>query len=299
MTRSTSFDPCSAGLNVSSIGASRSAVQAVSEYAQGSITLVPALDDMPAWYAPVQAAITTSQAHSKTWLHTLCPAVTLGLPADIVGFSKTFKAESTKILTVLNKVGSGASTPAQKQAVANALTAILADTQKFADKAASVKAQIAAYTEHLVADVDALGEATATLEQHLTDGNQYVQKLKQVYSENFVTVEGNLSPCNVIVMVDMDISVKVTMTGAPMQAVAIVIAQTLVGAVDQNVKQAMPAVQVVMDSWGTLQAKIAAVLTDLDGVSTDIAGFLKQFDLQAAQDQWDALGIYANELLNP
>lgn len=297
MTTPISLDPASIGLTSKNIDASRTAAQAVSDYAQASITLVPKLDDMPSWYAPIQTAVTTAQTQSQTWLDSLCPAVSFGVPKEIVSFSNTFESQSAKILNVLNKAGTGTPTPAEKKAVSDALTAILADTQKFAASAAAVKKQIAAYTTNLVADVNALGTAISTLEEHLTDGNQYVQKLKQIYSANFVDVENRLTPCNVIVMLDMNISVKVTMTGAPAQAIAIVIAQTLVGAVDHNVKQAMVPLQVVMDSWGTLQAKIEAVINDLDAVSTDLEGFLKQFDLKAAQKQWRELSDYAAGLV--
>ncbi|MGJ8618349.1 MAG: hypothetical protein ACSHWS_16020 [Sulfitobacter sp.] len=297
MSTPFSVDPASVGLTSANIDTSRTAVEAVSDYAQASISLVPKLDDMPIWYAPIQTAVSAAQSQSKTWLDTICPAVTTGLPVEIIRFNKTFETESAKILKVLDDAGAGAPTAAQKQAVSDALKCILADTQKFADQAANVRAQIATYTKQLMADVDALGGAISTLEEHLTDGRQYVQKLKQIYASNFINIENRISPCNVIVMLDMNISIKVTETSAPTQAIAIVMAQTLVGAVDHNVKQTMPPLQVVMDSWGTLQAKINAILSDLDSVSTDFAGFLKQFDFQAAQEQWGELSDYATELV--
>ncbi len=171
------------------------------------------------------------------------------------------------------------------------------DVAGYATKATATRGQLEDFNTKLLADVNALGSAVGTLEQHLADGSQYVQKLKQVYSESFVDVESHLSPCNVIVLLDMDISVKVSMTGAPLQAVAIVIAQTLVERVNQNVKQTQPALQVVLDSWGTLQSKLAAVLNDLDGATDDFASILAEFDLNAAETQWSELGNFVAQFV--
>ncbi len=297
MATNTSLDPASVGLTKDAITGTRTAVQTISEFAQASVSLVPEITGMPSWYTPIQTAISNAQKQSTNWLETLCPSVTFGVPIEIHTFSKSFATQISKIDTILSEIGSGAPNSEQKAAVLDALKSLEQDVAGYATKATATRGQLEDFNTKLLADVNALGSAVGTLEQHLADGSQYVQKLKQVYSESFVDVESHLSPCNVIVLLDMDISVKVSMTGAPLQAVAIVIAQTLVERVNQNVKQTQPALQVVLDSWGTLQSKLAAVLNDLDGATDDFASILAEFDLNAAETQWSELGNFVAQFV--
>jgi hypothetical protein len=118
-----------------------------------------------------------------------------------------------------------------------------------------------------------------------------------VLSENFIDVQSKLSPCEVIVTMNLNIQVSVDEVGAPQPAIAAVIAQSLVTGLSDNVENAMDPLQIVMDSWGTLQAKIDAVIADLKSVSSDYVAILRQFDLETAQTQWDQLSQYAAGLL--
>jgi hypothetical protein len=291
------FSPGDSGLTTASVEGSRSAVEVVSENAQASISLVPKLDEMPSWFAPIQGAIDTAQGQSKNWLKKICPAVSIGLPQAIVNYSSEFQRGSARILNTLEAIGSGTPTSAQKSAIEDALTQLLGAAQKQAGQAASVTSDLTAYVTRLVQDVNALGNAIGTLEAKLADGNQYVQQVKQAIGESFIDVESQLSPCEVIVTINVDIQVSVDTTGAPQPAIAVVIAQALVAAVDDNVKNAMEPLQIVLDSWGTLQSKIAAVIADLKSVQDGYVSFLQQFDLESAQTQWSQLSGYAAGLL--
>jgi len=291
------FAPGDSGLTEASVAGSRSAAEAVSENAQASISLVPKLDEMPSWFAPIQGAIDTAQGKSKTWLKKICPAVSIGLPQAIVNYNSDFKLGSARILNTLKAIGDGTPTSAQKSTIEDALTQLLGAAQKQAGQAASVSSDLTACMTGLVQDVNALGNAIGTLEAKLADGNQYVQQVKQAIGESFIDVESKLSPCEVIVTINVDIQVSVDMTGAPQPAIAVVIAQTLVAALDGNVKNAMDPLQIVLNSWGTLQSKIAAVIADLKSVQDDYVGFLGQFDLESAQAQWSQLSEYAAGLL--
>ncbi len=297
MAPSPSLTPESVGLNSAAITGTRTAVLTISEFSQANLSLVPEVTGMPSWYATVQAAIDAAQTQSKTWLNTICPSVTFGLPIEINAFSKTFATESANILSVLKDVGGGKPTKAQRDSVTASLSKLQSQAKGFAVKAAGVQQQLQAYNAALLSDVEALGAQVGTLEGHLADGSQYVQTLQKIYSEKFVDVNSHLSPCNVIVLLDMNISVKVSMSGAPMQAIAIVMAQTLVSRISDNVKATQPALQVVLDSWGTLEAKLAAVISDLNSASTDFASFLAAFDLAAAQTQWTDLGDFVAQFI--
>lgn len=291
------LNPGTVGLTTQSVNHSRNAVQTVSQFAQASITLVPQLNGMPSWFAPIQNVIDTAQGHSQNWLQSICPAVSLGLPQAIVDYNQEFQTGSQKILDTLDEIGSSQPTGDQKSAISTALNSLLDAAQKQATAAATTKTDLSQYMTGLVQDVNALGDAIGTLEASLANGSQYVQTLKNTIGENFVDVESKLSPCNVIVMMNMNIEVSVSMTGAPQPAIAAVLAQSLIGMLDSNVKNTMDSLQVVLDSWGTLQAKINAVISDLQSVGNDYASFLQQFDLATAQTQWDQLSSYAESLL--
>lgn len=291
------LSPSTSGLTLASVDASRSAMTTVSALAQASITAVPKLTGMPSWYAPIQASVDTAQKHSRTWLETICPAVSGGVPQAIVDFNSTFQTCSGTILSTIDAIGNSTPTPTQKSTISGAFTELLNAAKSRAKSAASVTKELTQYNADLVGDVRDLGTAIGTLEQHLADGNQYVQKIKSVIGDKFIDVESPFGPCNVIVMVNIDIQVKVTTVGAPQQAIAIVLAQALVDALDENVKNSMAPLQIVLDSWGTLQAKIAAVISDVSEAEGEYVNILRDFDINAAQLQWNELATYAKTLL--
>lgn len=59
---------------------------------------------------------------------------------------------------------------------------------------------------------------------------------------------------------------------------------------------AMESVQVILDTWATLQSKLAAVVTDLNDSEKQIGNIMSLVDLQTAQTQWGQLETFANQM---
>ena len=59
---------------------------------------------------------------------------------------------------------------------------------------------------------------------------------------------------------------------------------------------AMESVQVILDTWGTLTAKITAVVADLNDSEKAIGDIMSLVDLNTAKDQWNQLDTFANQM---
>jgi hypothetical protein len=74
--------------------------------------------------------------------------------------------------------------------------------------------------------------------------------------------------------------------------------ETSLGILVTKSQTAMDSVQVILDTWGTLQAKIQAVITDLNDSEKAIGNIMSLVDLNTAQDQWNQLDAFAVQLQN-
>ena len=61
-------------------------------------------------------------------------------------------------------------------------------------------------------------------------------------------------------------------------------------------EEAIASVQVILDVWASLQAKIQAVIADLNDSEQAIGNILSVLDLQTAQDQWAQLDTFATQM---
>ena len=59
---------------------------------------------------------------------------------------------------------------------------------------------------------------------------------------------------------------------------------------------AMASVQVILDTWATLQTKLQAVVTDLNDAEQQIGNIMSLVDLTTAQTQWGQLQDFANQM---
>lgn len=59
---------------------------------------------------------------------------------------------------------------------------------------------------------------------------------------------------------------------------------------------AMDSVQVILDTWATLQTKLKAVVTDLTDSENQIGDIMSLVDLTTAQTQWGQLETFANQM---
>jgi Bacillus haemolytic enterotoxin (HBL) len=286
-------------LHTADIDTARSAATSVTNYAQATITAVPRLTDMPDWFAPVQAAIDQTQAHSQNWITAICPAISTGLLQSIVDFSSRFSDSSNSLLAVLDSIESGPGIPtaSQKQEVSAMLASLISTISDQQKKAAAVLQQVAGYATTANQDQLSLAAGLNTVVNNLTNGQSSVSQLSTVIGNDFLD-SNLLGPCSVIVTVNFDISVKVGALNLNPAIISTVYAKAILENILGNVQSAQKAVQTIVDAWSILQQKYSTVSQLLqDAAGDDYTNDFKQLDFETAQEQWQQLAAYAAGLL--
>jgi predicted nucleic acid-binding Zn-ribbon protein len=80
------------------------------------------------------------------------------------------------------------------------------------------------------------------------------------------------------------------------QVVALTTVETTTGDLVTKSKNAEDAVQVILDTWGTLKVKLEAVITDLEKSEKHIGDILSEVDLKVAKNQWGQLQDFATQM---
>ncbi|HQU84539.1 MAG TPA: HBL/NHE enterotoxin family protein [Pyrinomonadaceae bacterium] len=80
------------------------------------------------------------------------------------------------------------------------------------------------------------------------------------------------------------------------QVQALNTAESALGTLVTQSQLAMQSVQVILDTWATLSAKISAVVTDLNDSEKAIGDIMSLVDLQTAQTQWNQLETFAGQM---
>jgi predicted nucleic acid-binding Zn-ribbon protein len=80
------------------------------------------------------------------------------------------------------------------------------------------------------------------------------------------------------------------------QVTALNTVEKTVGNLVSKAKDAGNAVQVILDTWGTLKAKIQAVVTDLEDSEKAIGEIMSLIDLETAKTQWAQLQEFAEAM---
>ncbi len=80
------------------------------------------------------------------------------------------------------------------------------------------------------------------------------------------------------------------------QVTALDAVETTLGSLVEKAGAAEAAVQVILDTWGTLQAKLEAVIKDLEDSEKHIGDIMSLVDLDTAKDQWAQLQEFAEAM---
>lgn len=89
---------------------------------------------------------------------------------------------------------------------------------------------------------------------------------------------------------------QLEVTELTVQVQALNTTQTALSSLVTQSATAMQSVQVILDTWGTLTAKIQAVVSDLNDAEKAIGDIMSLVDLQTAQDQWNQLETFAGQM---
>lgn len=277
-----------------------SAASVVTEYAQATITAVPTLPNPPDWFEPIQNDITTAQNHAQNWVGTICPAVTTGIPQGIISFNETFQAKTNQILNIVQEIQSASGQPdsAQRADIAGLFDDLNTAMGQQATAVGALQNQIVQYSNEIKTDQSTLAADLGNVSERFINGQVWIQQLTTSISDNFLDSQV-LGPCSVIVTIDMNIQFKIQGVGADPSIITLVFAKAILENQVNNSSAAQNAVQAVLDSWTTLQAKNQAVIADLkDAQDAQYISVLVQVDLQTAQTQWQQLSDFASSLIS-
>lgn len=281
------------------LNASVSAATAVTNYAQASVTAVPVIHDPPSWYGPCQADLDTAQTHAKYWLETLCPATTSGIPKAIESYGTVFQTEATTILSAIATIEKQKGlkpTPEQRKEVLGGLGTLLAALQKQHAAVAGWQGDLKTYTSDVQSDHDRLAQDVSMAAEKFVEGEKWIQEIQASLSEGFLDSQV-LGPCNAIVTIKLDVSIKVTESGANPALFVLLYAKAILTNQADNVGQEGAALGDVLDSWQTLLAKLEAVTQDVkDADDGDLLAVVQQAQLDTARNQWKELSAFAAKL---
>lgn len=80
------------------------------------------------------------------------------------------------------------------------------------------------------------------------------------------------------------------------QVVALDSVEKITGKLVDQSKSAEQAVQIILDTWGTLKVKLEAVIDDLENSEKHIGDIMSKVDLETAQTQWGQLQEFAEAM---
>lgn len=287
-------------INQQQLTQTTSAALLVTRYAQAIVTVIPTPTGLPDWYAPISADITTAQTHAQGWLDTLCPAVSTTVPGTIISFNAAFQTASAGILAVLQQISqqpAGLPSPAQQQAVNTFLTGIQAAASEQKNTVDGIVQQVNAFAAATNADQNRIAADLNVVATHITAAAGSIDQLQAIISESFLDGQ-DLGPCNVIVMINVQVSLKISGLNPDPTVISTVYAQAMLQNLLGNVQAAQTPLQLVLDGWSIMENKFAAVLTDLADASADeLVPALQTLDFEAAQLQWQQLADFAATLV--
>ena len=271
----------------------------VTNFAQAIVTAIPSISDPPSWYGPIQADISAAQTRAQNWIDNTCPAVTKTIPGAIIAFNGSFQSATTQLLNLLNEIDNqpgSKPTAAQRSTVSTQINNLISAVETQQKSVEQVRTQVAGYTASTNSDQQKIATDLGAATAKFTNGASAVSQVSAALGENFLDSQ-QLGPCNVIVNVNFNVSIKVDEVGADPTLVTTIYAKAILENVVNNVQGAQKAVQTVYDAWGILQSKFTAVLTNLNDATDDsYADDFKQLDIQTAQAQWQQLTTYAQGL---
>jgi hypothetical protein len=297
MPNSTSLQPA---LSQGDLSNATSQATTVTNYAQASITAVPQLQGSESWMPQVEKDVAAAQSNALNWLSNICPAMSAGMPREVISFNSDFQTASRQILSTLQEIISqpdGLPTSNQKDSVNAQLNTLVTKLTVLQDSANALLLSIGSFATALNTDQQRLAADLNTVLTQYAEGASFVRQISAIIGESFLN-STVLGPCNAIVMVDMNISLKVEQTGCPPDLISVIYIKTILGTQISNIQASQLSAQLILDSWNILNKKIAAVITDLGAASDDkYVAFIEQLDIINTQTQWQQLANYAQTLL--
>ncbi len=272
----------------------------VTNYAQASITAVPVLRKAPDWYVPINDDIRTVQGNSKNWINQMCPLISRQIPLAIIDFNGQFQRSGHNLGNIFgaikNQPGSKPSI-AQRKSVTDLLNDILTQVCTQQKGVTETLSAMRAYVTTIDNNQQMLANDLSIATSKFLNGAKSVVEMTAAIGENFID-NNILGPCNVIVNININISLKVSGLNIDPMLTTIVYAKAILENQVSNMRLSQLAIQNILDAWSITQKKFNLVISDLnDATDDDYASCIKQLDFDIAQKQWQQLADFAQSLI--
>ena len=284
-------------LTTKDIKQSISAAQQVSNYAQASITLIPKLTNVPSWYDNISADITKAQGHSQNWLDVLCPATTSQLPRTITSFNPIFQSKISQVQAIIKQVGTGTISAEQKTQIHSLFASITTALEAQQSLTNYIDTELKDFFNNNNADQATLSQDLVTIKSHDLNGAANITEIQSAMTDHFMN-NTILGPCNVIVSIDINISIKINQISSNPQLLAFAFISAFVDHMISNVKAVQIPFQSFLDLWGNVLIHYKTVITDLKNASSDdYIGIIETLDLEQSKKDWQALADFVHQTL--
>ncbi|WP_299337906.1 hypothetical protein [uncultured Psychroserpens sp.] len=284
-------------LSTSDVKDTISAAQQISNYAQAAVTLVPNLTDIPQWYKQISVDITTTKDHAQNWLDVLCPDATLHLPRTITAFNPTFQSNISKIQSILSSAENGNVSAEQKTQINNLFDSILSALKVQQNVTDSITKKLKDFIVKANADQATLSNDLNTIKSNDQVDADGILAIQSVMTDHFMN-NTILGPCNVIVSLDINVSIKINQINSKPHVLAYAFISQFVDHMISNIKAIQVPLQSFYDLWNTMILDYQTVIEDLNSASADdYVNVIESLDLNQAKKDWQALADFVKQSL--
>nr|WP_321232954.1 hypothetical protein [uncultured Psychroserpens sp.] len=274
-----------------------SAAQQITNYAQASVTLAPELENVPSWYTKISADIKQTKSHAQHWLDVLCPATTLHLPRTITSFNPTFQSKISQIQSIVKHVGNGTISDEQRLEIKALFESITTALKVQQGVTSSITNELKGFINNSNADQATLTQDLNIIKSNDLNGATNITEMKGIMTDHFMN-NTILGPCNVIVSIDINVSIKINQISSNPNLLAFAFISEFVNHMISNVKALQIPLQSFFDLWNIVLLDYQTVITDLNDASTDnYMGVIEALDLEQTKKDWQAIADFIHQTL--
>ncbi len=132
----------------------------------------------PAWFDELSAKLDVAKVNARTWIDSLAPEVTAGVPLQVINYGTTYSAISAQIMQIVNAHpdATGADNPYVKQ-VAQLVAALQSELKSILANADATSRKLVVWGDAMQKSHDDLSSGAATIQSAETDLQADINKM--------------------------------------------------------------------------------------------------------------------------
>lgn len=282
------------------LAGSSHSMQTITQYAQATVTLVPAYTDpLKSQFPKLEKDLQTPIADAKHWLAQLCPTCSQTAPKVFCDYEAQFDKHFNELNTLVTALKANPDDNASKQRLVNVLSSLQAELKAGATPLDALHTKLADFRNDLIADNRCLETTLQTISTEIHQGSQIIDNVKAALATNFLDNQ-QLGPCTAIVTIKASVSIKIQSAGGSQPAVIpLVMAQALFNNLSSSNNDALKAAAALTNGWQTLIAQYEQLITQINNAkASELGGILQSLYIDAARADWQQIAEFAHGLIN-